>query len=80
MHFLSPFIRLVCCLAIVISLTSCEAFKPKKVNTREVPINAQEAARKNVEEGKGISVKVCWGVDVEEILNLVLQIQCGGLH
>ena len=57
MHFLSPFIRLVCCLAIVISLTSCEAFKPKKVNTREVPINAQEAARKNVEEGKGISVK-----------------------
>ena len=35
-------------------LTSCGAFKPKKVNTREVPISGQERARKNVEEGRGI--------------------------
>ena len=34
-------------------LSSCEAFKPKKVNTREVPISAQERARKNVDEGRG---------------------------
>ena len=27
-------------------LLSCEAIKPKKVNTREVPTNAQERARK----------------------------------
>ena len=33
-------------------LSSCEAFKPKKVNTREVPISAQERARKNVDEGR----------------------------
>ena len=44
-------------------LTSCEALKPKKVNTRETPINAQEAARKNVNEGKGISVKSLLGGD-----------------
>lgn len=38
-------------------LHSCgEAFKPKKVNTRDVPINAQERARKNINEGKGTSL------------------------
>jgi len=36
-------------------LSSCGIYK--KVDTREVPVNAQERARKNVEEGKGISVK-----------------------
>ena len=38
-------------------LLSCEAIKPKKVNTREVPTNAQERARKNIEQGKGTSLK-----------------------
>ena len=38
-------------------LLSCEAFKPKKVNTREVSTNAQERARKNIEQGKGTSLK-----------------------
>ena len=37
-------------------LTSCNAFKPKKVDTREVSTNAQERARKNVNEGKGVSI------------------------
>ena len=32
-------------------LMSCEAFKPKKVDTRNVPTNAQERAVKNIEEG-----------------------------
>ena len=42
---------------ILILLTSCGgAFKPKKVNTREVPVNAEERARKNIEEGRGTSL------------------------
>lgn len=32
------------------------AFKPKKVDTRETPISAQERARKNINEGKGTSL------------------------
>lgn len=39
-----------------IALVGCEALKPKKVDTRNTPINAQAAARKNVEEGKGVSI------------------------
>ena len=41
----------------LIMLTSCQAFKPKKVDTREVPIKGSERARKNVEEGGGVSLK-----------------------
>lgn len=38
-------------------MSSCGgAFKPKKVDTREVPINAEERARKNVNEGRGTSL------------------------
>ena len=37
-------------------ILSCNAIKPKKVNTRETPVNAQERARKNVEEGGGASL------------------------
>ena len=45
-------------LSIVCLLTlSCNALKPKKVDTRENPINAQERARKNINEGKGTSLK-----------------------
>ena len=36
---------------------SCDAIKPKKVNTRETSVNAQERARKNVNEGRGTSLK-----------------------
>ena len=35
-------------------LFGCGGFK--KVDTRKVPINAQERARKNVEEGRGVSI------------------------
>ncbi len=38
-------------------LLSCNALKPKKVDTRDTPINAQERARKNIKEGKGTSLK-----------------------
>lgn len=42
---------------IILSLNSCSgAFKPKKVDTREVSTNAQERARKNIEEGRGTSL------------------------
>ena len=37
-------------------LQSCNAIKPKKVDTRETPINAAERARKNINEGKGASL------------------------
>jgi len=42
---------------ILIMLTSCQAFKPKKVDTRETPIKGTERSRKNIEEGGGISLK-----------------------
>ena len=45
-------------LSIVCLLTlSCNALKPKKVDTRENPINAQERAKKNIKEGKGTSLQ-----------------------
>ena len=35
-------------------LTSCSgAFKPKKVDTRKVPIKAEDRAKKNIKEGRG---------------------------
>ena len=41
-------------------LNSCgglpEALKPKKVDS-SIPVNADERARKNVEEGRGVSLK-----------------------
>lgn len=43
-------------------LISCQAFKPEKVDTRETPINAQERARKNIEEGRGTSLGGLLGV------------------
>ncbi len=42
---------------ITLFFSSCKAFKPEKVDTREIPTNAQDRARKNVEEGQGISLK-----------------------
>ena len=38
-------------------LISCQAIKPKKVDTRETPIKAQDRAKKNIEEGKGASIE-----------------------
>ena len=38
-------------------LSACGgAFKPKKVDTREVPIKAEDRARKNINEGRGTSL------------------------
>ena len=41
----------------VTMLTSCQAFKPKKVDTREVPIKGSEMSKKNIEQGSGVSLK-----------------------
>jgi|TARA_B110001452_G_scaffold204489_1_gene174455 hypothetical protein len=41
---------------IILTLASCSKGFFKKVDTRETPVNAQERARKNVEEGRGISI------------------------
>ena len=38
-------------------ILSCNAINPKKVDTRETPINAQERARKNIKEGKGTTLR-----------------------
>ena len=43
-------------LFLVLFLTNCGKDFFKKVDTRKVPVNAQERARKNVEEGKGVSI------------------------
>jgi len=41
---------------ILTMLTSCAAFKPEKVDTRKVSIKGSERARKNIEEGGGVSL------------------------
>ena len=41
---------------IAIFLTACGAFKPKYTDSRKVPIKGAEKARKNIEEGRGISL------------------------
>ena len=37
-------------------LSSCKALKPKWTDSRNVPVQADERARKNIEEGRGISI------------------------
>ena len=68
-------------------LTSCEALKPKKVDTRETSIKGSERSRKNIEEGGGVSLKNVlnrrggsFEKNVEQTLSLVHLIQCGELR
>ena len=37
-------------------LSSCKALKPKWTDSRKVPVQADERARKNIEEGRGIAI------------------------
>ena len=48
-------IRSFLLLPLFLILLNCEALKPKKVS-KDTPLNAQERARKNVKEGRGISI------------------------
>ena len=49
--------RILAILFICLLTLSCAAFKPEKVDTRETPIRGEDRARKNVNEGKGTSLK-----------------------
>ena len=49
-------IRFLLLSGVCLLLLSCKILKPEKVNTREVPINAQERARKNINEGRGTTL------------------------
>jgi len=40
----------------ILALNSCKALKPKWVDTRNVPTDARERARKNIEEGRGVTL------------------------
>ena len=42
---------------LILILTSCEALKYKKVDARKVPVKGADRARKNIEEGGGVSLK-----------------------
>ena len=50
-------IRILPLLIVCLLTLSCAAFKPEKVNTRETPISAEDRARKNINEGKGTSLR-----------------------
>ena len=40
----------------IIALNSCKALKPKWVDTRKIPTDARERAKKNIEEGRGVTL------------------------
>lgn len=50
-------IKLLAKLLIFLIISACGNDFFKKVDTRQRPVNAQERARQNVEQGKGISLK-----------------------
>ncbi len=41
---------------LILSLSACGALKPKKVDQRDMPDGATAKARKNIEEGRGVSL------------------------
>ena len=41
----------------LVFVVSCDAVKPKKVDTRQTPISGPDRARQNVESGGGVSLK-----------------------
>lgn len=49
-------LKIIVLLVFSLAFYSCGNNIFRKVDTREVPINSQERARKNVEEGRGVSV------------------------
>ena len=55
----SFFITLLLIIFVFTSITSCSVpnfAKPKKIS-KNTPVNAKERARKNIEEGRGVSLK-----------------------
>ena len=41
---------------LILIFTSCGALKPEKVDTRKTPVKGSDRARKNIEEGGGVSL------------------------
>ena len=48
------FIKIIACFFLLSSIVSCGGFK--KVDTRKVPISGPERAKKNIAEGRGVSL------------------------
>lgn len=49
-------IKLILALLVTISLVGCQVLKPKMVDLRKRPVDANERARQNVNEGRGVSL------------------------
>ena len=49
-------LKLLIVFFVISTLFSCAAFKPEKVDSRKTPITGQERAKKNIAEGRGISL------------------------
>ncbi len=47
---------LIFVLSFSILFNSCNAFKPKMTNTRDLPVKGTDRARKNIEQGRGMSI------------------------
>ena len=54
---MSKTLKIALIIIIFTNLSGCGGmFKPKKVDTRDVPQNAMERAKKNIKEGRGVSL------------------------
>ena len=56
MKFITSAAKLFLTFFLIIILSGCNAIKPKKVEMRELPDGAEARARKNIEEGRGVSI------------------------
>ena len=54
MFFYNKYLRFLSFFMIILFMNSCGIYKP--VDTRKVPVIGEERARKNLEEGRGISI------------------------
>ena len=53
---MNKFTKLIFLLTLTLHVSGCSKGFFKKVDTRERPVNMQERARQNVEQGKGVSI------------------------
>lgn len=56
MKYSKTFVRFLFIFFILISFSGCNAIKPKQVDQRDLPDGAEARARKNIEEGRGVSI------------------------
>ena len=65
-------------LIILSFISSCGIYAPS--DARKVSPNSKERVKKNLEEGKGISLGKMMKGGVEQAINLQALIRCGGQH